>query len=340
MELIRRCLPRISLRALGVLGLAAALVGAFSAMGTHDSQDAAANPAYGNVRPDPQTAYIIHNNIFQLRTRFQTCATTADPLCHLGGYEMKIGFDATKVSVQDDAGISSGGNTTTTLRDTSKSWKVDQWKNSRITLVGGAGAIGADGNQQTRIVQSNTANTITVTPAWDGAPVTLPNATTFYIVGGIVNSTFLSSTGRTGICQPAEYEAAAAEIHCVTLGAPQQGYPDGPVGAGQLTNLTLRADNKGIFTVSLLAPDTRVLALDGTIIPADIINGTRRIVRCPDADNNNTINVIDLLLIAQASGTSVPPGPSDPRNPDENGTINVIDLQITAGVSGGRCVQP
>jgi hypothetical protein len=83
-----------------------------------------------------------------------------------------------------------------------------------------------------------------------------------------------------------------------------------------------------------------VLALDGTIIPADIINGTRRIVRCPDADGNNSINVIDLLLIAQASGTSVPPGPSDPRNPDENSTINVIDLQITAGVSGGKCVQP
>jgi len=51
--------------------------------------------------------------------------------------------------------------TSTTLQDRSKSWDVDEWKTFELCIPGG----------QSRIVTSNSHDTLTITTAWDEEPV-------------------------------------------------------------------------------------------------------------------------------------------------------------------------
>ena len=60
--------------------------------------------------------------------------------------------------------------TSTTLTDASGGWLVNQWAGNRVVLTAGTGS------GQTRTIASNTANTLTITQAWD----TVPNATSSY----------------------------------------------------------------------------------------------------------------------------------------------------------------
>lgn len=76
-----------------------------------------------------------------------------------------------------DAGTSTGGNTSTTLNDTTKAWAVNQWAGLPVRTIGGTGS----SPSQTRIVTSNTATQLVV-PTW----TVTPDATTTYDVGGIV----------------------------------------------------------------------------------------------------------------------------------------------------------
>jgi len=62
--------------------------------------------------------------------------------------------------------------TTATLQDLTKTWIADQWAGRPVTIKAGAGA------GQTSTVSSNTANTLTVSPAW----VTTPDATSEYVI--------------------------------------------------------------------------------------------------------------------------------------------------------------
>jgi len=60
--------------------------------------------------------------------------------------------------------------TATTLQDITKTWTVDQWAGRPVRIAAGAGA------GQTSTVSTNTANTLTVSPAW----TTMPDATSEY----------------------------------------------------------------------------------------------------------------------------------------------------------------
>jgi len=60
--------------------------------------------------------------------------------------------------------------TPTTLTDASGGWLVNQWAGNRVVLTAGTGS------GQTRLIASNTSNTLTITQAWD----TVPNATSSY----------------------------------------------------------------------------------------------------------------------------------------------------------------
>ncbi len=72
-----------------------------------------------------------------------------------------------------DSGTSSGGNTSTTLNDTTKSWTANQWVGATVWIVAGTGA------GQSRTVSANTATQLTV-----GTASTTPDATSVYAVGG------------------------------------------------------------------------------------------------------------------------------------------------------------
>jgi hypothetical protein len=304
------------------------------------SPGVSADPAFGNVKPSPQSGFIIIGHKTSMQVGMTTCvngSTSYTNPCRIGAYDMKVSFDPTKVTIISETAQSTGGNTLTTLRDTTKSWKVNQWVGARVTLIGGTGYFGPDGNPQSRIVASNTADTLTLATAWAGSPTPLPNQTTFYTLGGITDGNWLPSTGRIMSCPGGStYGTNWARLACVTY----DDLPAGPTGTGILVNLTVSADQKGLFTLGLLTPETRVLRVDGNLINADLINGTRRVILCPDPNNDNNVNVLDLNLIAVAFGAT-PPGPpyALAKDPDENGQINVIDLSITAGVFGKKCIQ-
>ena len=327
---------RLAIMAVLALGIAFGLT-----LADPHEQQVSADPAFGNVKPSPQSGFILIGHKTSIQVGMTTCvngSTSYTNPCRLGAYDVKMTFDPNKVEVIQDTAQSTGGNTLTTLKDTTKNWKQNQWVGARVTLLAGQGYFGPDGNPQSRIVASNTSNTLTLAAPWAGAPTPLPNQTTFYTVGGITDGNWLQSTGRVMSCPSGQlYGTNWARLGCVTY----DDLPAGPTGTGILVNLTIHAQVKGIFSVQLLTPETRVLRVDGNVINADLINGTRRVVLCPDPNNDNNVNVLDLSLIAAAFG-STPPGPpyALTKDPDENSLINVLDLSITAGVFGKKCVQP
>jgi len=73
--------------------------------------------------------------------------------------------NSTVYSLIGTAGTATGVQSSTTLQDTSKTWTVNQYAGAQITLTGGTGA------PQTRIISSNTADTLTVSSAWTTTPV-------------------------------------------------------------------------------------------------------------------------------------------------------------------------
>jgi len=73
----------------------------------------------------------------------------------------------------EDAGSSSGGNTTTTLHDTRKTWSASSLTASyTVRIISGTGA------GQARSISANTSTQLTVSSAWD----TPPDSSSFYVI--------------------------------------------------------------------------------------------------------------------------------------------------------------
>lgn len=98
-------------------------------------------------------------------------------------------------------GRATGTQTSTTLQDTSKAWTVNQYAGATVTLTGGTGA------GQTATVVSNTATTLTVTPAWTTTP------------DGASNSTTPTTYSLIGTANKAPSGVITLKTHNSTLGA-------------------------------------------------------------------------------------------------------------------------
>jgi prepilin-type N-terminal cleavage/methylation domain-containing protein len=73
----------------------------------------------------------------------------------------------------EDAGSSSGGNTTTTLHDTRKTWPASSFTTSyTVRIISGPGA------GQARSISANTSTQLTVSSAWE----TPPDSSSFYVI--------------------------------------------------------------------------------------------------------------------------------------------------------------
>jgi hypothetical protein len=313
-------------------------------------------PDFGTIyrilqAPTATSQYIVRdgasiNSTFQIKqtSPVPTAGTVFElfkSACRVGGYDVIIGYNDTKLDVITDGGITTAGNTVTTFNDTSKSWKLNQWVGSRITITGGA-SIG-----QTQIVVANTKTQLTLSPGWNTTPPnTVPGAGAYYTVGGVTDAGWVEGTtpARTLNCPGGQiFGPSTAQLRCVTFGAPSTGLPQGRTGTGNLLNLSLTASGgRGLVSFTLT---TLVLEVDGSTIPADTVNGSRRIILCPDSAPSPTpdgvVNVGDMLKIAQAFGQST----GDPlytvtKDPDENGNINAGDQLATVSVFQKKCVQP
>jgi prepilin-type N-terminal cleavage/methylation domain-containing protein len=73
----------------------------------------------------------------------------------------------------EDAGYSSGGNTTTTLHDTRKTWPASSFTTSYTVRITSGTGVG-----QARNISTNTSTQLTVSSAWD----TPPDSSSFYVI--------------------------------------------------------------------------------------------------------------------------------------------------------------
>src|SRR5215510_12277992 len=73
----------------------------------------------------------------------------------------------------EDAGSSSGGNTTTTLHDTRKTWPASSFTTSYTVRI-----IAGTGTGQARSISANTSTQLTVSSAW----VTPPDSNSLYVI--------------------------------------------------------------------------------------------------------------------------------------------------------------
>ncbi len=307
-------------------------------------------PAFGTTYrvlavPDATSAYTIRDGA-SINSTFQIKQTSPIPAsgtqfelykaaCRVGGYDITLAYNDTKLEVTSDGGISSGGNTVTTFNDSTKSWKKNQWAGARITITGGQ-SIG-----QTQIVVSNTMTQLIVSPGWNTTPPNVvPSSGSYYTLGGITDSGWVTTTtpARTLSCPGGQiFGPATAELHCVTYGASGSGLPQGITGTGKLVNLTMTAIGRGLASFTLTS---QILEVDGSTIPADTLNGSKRVILCPDSAVDGRVTSGDLLKIAQAFGQH----PGDPlytvtKDPDENGVISSGDQLATVSVFLQYCVQ-
>jgi hypothetical protein len=163
----------------------------------------------------------------------------------------------------------------------------------------------------------------------------------------MVDGGWLSSTGRIFSCPaPVVYGSGYASLGCVTY----QPLPEAPTGSGNIVNITLQAgSHQGNVLQSFSLTNVELLQVDGTVIPADVIVGSRRVILCPDSapvtpGPDGILNPGDQAVMAQAvlaHATANPPHPlySTRKDPNEDGVVNPGDQAILASVIGKRCVQ-
>lgn len=319
------------------LGLLAALIaavgGGLAFDAVRSTRPVDANPAYGNVKPNPQTKVIIQGYYFSVPVSFTTCSSNVTS-CKLGAYDVNMRWDTTRVARATVTGTTTGGNASTTVKDTTKTWKLNQWAGAALQITSGA-CMGYS------IVTSNTSDAVNVSPPLPCAPATGDG----YKLGGLQDGGWLGSTGRPVTCPIGETSGANwAELHCITLGST----PAGPTGTGNLTTALvfqalLHGPNPASLWLTGNNPATAVLQIDGNYIPADILDGSRRIIICPDAapTADGIITAGDLGATAAAFGKSTgQSGYTPQKDPSEDGLITSADLGLTAAVFSLRCVQP
>src|SRR3989442_277665 len=140
------------------------------------------------------------------------------------------GTATAEVGTAAEHGTANGTETSTTLQDTTKSgtkaWPTDQWAGRLVTIKAGTG------EGQTSTVSSNTANTLTVSPAW----TTIPDGTSKYAISQSTSTTLQDTTKSGTTAWPVNVWAG----RLVTINA--------GTGAGQ-TN-TVSSNTANTLTVS------------------------------------------------------------------------------------------
>jgi hypothetical protein len=116
---------------------------------------------------------------------------------------------------QLDSGSTTGGNSTTTLNDTSKSWTPNQFAGDLVAITSGIG------QHQAALITSNTATQLTITPTWgitpDYDPIT-PSNTSQYAIGTKIGSLWLGFEYTNG-----NPDAFGAPVYGFGLGSPSVG---------------------------------------------------------------------------------------------------------------------
>ncbi len=84
---------------------------------------------------------------------------------------------ASSLLINGDRGVATGTQTTTTLKDTTKTWTVNEWAGCVLYIVTGTN------KAEWRTIASNTADTLTLSSAWPLAPTTGATGSVYVILG-------------------------------------------------------------------------------------------------------------------------------------------------------------
>lgn len=103
------------------------------------------------------------------------------------------GAAAPKLYINGDRGVATGTHSTTTLQDTTKTWTTNIFAGSTLLIIDGTNS---EWQTAYRTIASNTANTLTFSPAFPKAPV---SANTLYVILGSNVWTELTGHGLTAL---------------------------------------------------------------------------------------------------------------------------------------------
>ena len=137
------------------------------------------------VLAEAYTAFLSSSQRLVLQNELVEMQTDARAAMNFMVQELRLAFGTpsitTTVTTNDtiifdrleDAGYSSGGNTTTALNDTRKTWSPSSFITSyTVRIISGTGA------GQARSISANTSTQLTVSSAWE----TPPDSSSFYVI--------------------------------------------------------------------------------------------------------------------------------------------------------------
>lgn len=161
----------------------------------------------------------------------------------------------------------------------------------------------------------------------------------------MVNQSFLTSTGRsivdaTGICAaPNNSVPGTVTMNCNSSGFDGQGKPIiGALGSGTLATALFEPLEVGMTLSNLNLTGSLLLDIKSTTLSGVSLNsGILQAMTCPDANNDHTINVLDLMKIAlnfgdtgQDSGATIAAA--------VNGTQTTIEISGVGSLVAGDTV--
>ena len=133
-------------------------------------------------------------------------------------------------------GTATGSQSSTTLQDTNQAWGttqnngLGQWANLAVTITSGTGL------GQTRTITRNTANTLTVSPAWG----TTPDATSHYLISSAPTGGYLCISLNGCILlyirNVGSIQLVSDAVYVNNQLAPQSGYATGGAGTVPATS--------------------------------------------------------------------------------------------------------
>ncbi len=182
------------------------------------------------------------------------------------------------------AGLTTGGNTATTLNDTTQNWTVNQWAGQEVLITGGPGI-----GQRTHII-SNTATQLTVNPAW----TTIPPANDLYQIDTGPGSVWVVYRSQAGNIKAsgAPVDGSSTVGNFITpesaqnsngTGSPNvQIGPNGQVmvaylGAGVPAQLYTDTDPDGLYPAKTFDPAKGGIASNPTSSQVAVVNALYKI---------------------------------------------------------------
>lgn len=163
-----------------------------------------------------------------------------------GGPVFAAGTDGTimntgEIALIDDRGIATGAQTSTTLKDTSKSWTVNYFStySHRVRIITGTG------EGQVRAITSNTADTLTVSPSWS----VTPDTTSRYVIDELDSGTATSA----GNCEQTGSATGTIQGNVFTAGTTTGAFYAGQIltGTGVMDTTTIVTKMGACFTPGL-----------------------------------------------------------------------------------------